>query len=536
MATLKKILDAVKAPNRKVWVQDLKTLFLDNPAAIHLETYGARNIAGGAPGHNHSSDGGELIRGSLLSVALGPWLHEGTAGASYVDGIPVTRNSTYPTSPKLMLSALTTIPGGVSRLRGALLIATGAASGSITLSPVLRATQWANFKLVANALGVYATTDLVLTANGSNYYLLSWSWEVADLLKVKNPNVAARCEFALFQKTTSLGAAPVEVLGFDLWIDDDPTPTKRGPQPSDPPLSEVTYADILTGKILLTTLARKLRGRLNAGIHGVLGRAPGLGVDAVVVDRDTRWSRKVKTAHSHRGVLVPTGRGDFIADGACLTYPSKAVGCWPRYWGEDASALRNAPTSQVQGKKIHSGGALDATWLSWDFDIDLESGQGALVMQCGVEPGNTDDNGRLLIHVGVYTRGGSTTNLVKSIKSDYHNQESVDAGGLLVCEVEPEENDAWQPNQNRRLSGKGVYTQNAKKTASTASTLVQTTNAYRVSKPIIVGLSHPAYQADGEARKTGRHILRVRFSLPSGTAYDASARVLAFEATGAAGY
>lgn len=305
---------------------------------------------------------------------------------------------------------------------------------------------------------------------------------------------------------------------------------------SDPPLSEVTYGDISIGKILLTTLSRKLRGRLNAAIHGVLGRAPALGADAVAVDRGQRWSRKIKTGHSHLGLLVPTGRGDYIADGACLTYPSKAVGCWPRYWGEDISSLRNAPTSQVQGKKIHSGGALDATWLSWDYDIDLEAGLGALVMQCGIEPGNTADNSRLLVHVGVFAKGGSTTNLARSVKCDTHNRESIDAGGLLVCEVEPEENEAWHPNANRRLALKSVYSQNAKKTASEAPTLVQTTNAYRISKPIFVGLSHPAYQADGEARKTGRYILRIRFSLPSGTAYDADARALAFEATAAPGY
>lgn len=537
MATLTKITDAVKQPARKVWVQDLKTLFIDNPSAVQLWTYGARSIAGVAPGHNHDEDGGELLRGSLLSLALGPYLHQSTAGASFTEGIPLLRNSTYPTSPKLLLTSLVTLPGGVSRLRGAVLVKTGAASGSVTLAPVLRPVWWHNFKLATQNLPVYATTDLVMTADSSNYYLLEWAWGPADIRKAKAPNGSSRCEFTLFQKTTNLGATGISVLAAELWVDDDPTPTTRGSKPSDPPSAEVTYADILTGKILLTTLARKLRGRLNALSHAVLGRAPAIEADTVTVDRDYRWARQIKGAHSHRGVLVPDGRGGFIADGVCLRYPPRAAACWPRYWGEDISALKNADTSQAQGLKIHSGGALDSTWLSWDFDIDLEAGLGSLDLQVALEPGNAEDNSRLVVHVGVYPKGDTTANLAKTLACDYHRQDNAtDSGGLLTCEVEPEENDAWVPNANRRLVGKSVYSQNAKKSVSAASSLVQTTNAYRVSKLIQVGISHPAYQADGEARATGRYLLRVRFSLPSGSSYDADARLLAFEVVASKGY
>ncbi len=530
--TLKKITDAIKEPARKVWNGDLKTMLIDNPAAIRLWTYGDRVITGVVPPHDHDVNGGELINGSLLSLALGPYLREGTSSSSFVKGIPLTRGD-YTNSPKLLLSALVTLPAGVSRLRGALLVHTGAASGSTTLTPVLRGVAWHNFRLVDNTSGVMARTDITWTATGDNYYLLEWSWLGRELGKAKNLKSSARCEFCIYQKGLNFPPSGAQILGGELWIDDIEQHYVAKHNTSKAPLAQITYSDILSGKILLTSLSRKIRNALNDATLGVLGRAPGL--EGTNPDRLSRWMRIIKTPHSHRGFLVPDGRGGFIADGACLRYPPRATAVWPRNWGEDATALKNADASQVKGLLIHSGGALDNTWLSWDFDIDLESGLGALDLMCAVEPGNTTDSSRLLLHVGIFSFGAST-NYAATIKCDYHNQESVDAGGLLVCEVEPEENDAWVPNQERRLAGKSVYSQNAKKTEASASILVQTTNAYRISKKIKVGISQPAYQAGGVARATGRYVLRVRFSLPSGSAYDGAARVLAFEATAATGY
>ncbi len=535
MALLKKITDALKEPGLKVLATTLKVLFIDNPYALYLLTYGARYIPGVAPGHDHAENGAELIKGTLATWNYGPYLRENTLGSGGLAGLPLLQNSGYAATPKLLAVAIVTLPGGLSRLRGAFYVATFAGAGSVTLSPVLRGINWHNFKLTTNNLGVYATTDLVVNANGSNLYLVEFAFEAADLLKVKIAGEDARVELALYQSTTNLGATAVWVLGGEVWVDDDPTPARRGPLSSDPPLSEVTVGDILTGKLLLTTLARKLRGRLNAGIHAVLGRAPALGLDAVVLDRFYRWARSVKTAHSHRGVLVPDPRGGYIADGRCLRYP-KVSAVYARLWGENTAAVKAADLYQVQGLKIHSGGALDATWASWDYDIDLEAGLGGLDLSVVLEPGNSTDDSRLLIHVGIFSTPTEGANLVAGLSCDYHRQESTDAGGLLVCEVEPEQNDAWQPNANRRLVGKSVYSQLAKKTAATATTLVETTNAYRVSKIISVAISHPAYTVGGVARPTGRYTLRVRYSLPSGGSYDANARVLAFEAIASKGY
>lgn len=536
MAILKKIIDAIKAPARKVWVQDLRTLFIDNPAAIHLWTYGLRNIAGAAPPHNHDSNGGELLPGSLLSLPLGPYNHEAVAPTGILEGLPLLGNSTYPTNPKLLFPALVTLPGGVSRLRGALLVKTGAVGAGVILAAVLRPLSRHNFKLTEGALGVQLVADLAFNFNGSIYYLLSWVWELAELNKIKTSLSSGRFEFCVYQKSNNLNAIIVAVLGAELWIDDDPIPTKNGPSQGYPPLFEITYSDILTGKILLDTLARKLAGRMNAAVQGVLGLAPGLYGDGTTVDANFKWSRDIKTAHSHRGALTPDSGGGFIADGAVLTYPAKASAIWPRFWQETSfGTFRLAGTNQVQGLKIHSGGALDATWLQWDFEIDLESGLGALDLCVALEPGNATDDSKLLIHAGVFDSEESV-NLVTSIKCDYHNQESIDAGGLLVCEVEPIENEAWVPNSDRRLISRSVYSQNAKKNASSTSNVVQTTNAYRISKPIYLFLTHPAYATGTSPRLTGRYILRVRFSLPAGGAYDANARVLAFEAVAAKGY
>ncbi len=538
--TLKKIVDAMKAPARKVWTYDLKTLFVDNPKAIEFLTFGLRTIPGVAPGHDHQQQGGELLRRTLLSLNFGPYIIENQLAAGGSSGIPLLFNAEYATYPKLLTTSLVTLPGGLSRLRGALLVASnGAAGEEVVLSPVLRGVHWHNFKLVANNLGVYATTNLTLTDDGaSGVFLLEFALEATDLVRAKNAFADTRCEFAIYQ-SSNREMTDAQLLAVELWVDDDPTPTVPPPTAADPTSQNVTIADILTGKILLTALSRKIRGRLNSLITGVLGRAPGLAVDNLTPDTSFKWSRFIKNAHSHRGKLVPDPRGGFISDGVCLRYP-RAYATWPRNWHESSSAGKPADTEQVLGLPIHSGIGLDASWLSWDFDIDLESGLGGLDLSVALSPSNTDDAAKLLIHVGVFTNEVNPVNLVNlvtDVRCDYHRREADDANGLAVCEVEPEENDAWVPNQNRRLAGKSVYSANAKLSANAASTLVDTTNAYRISKTISVYLSHPAYTLNGIARSTGRHILRVRFSLPtSGGNYDSQARILALEAVASRGY
>lgn len=532
--TLKKITNAIKAPIRKVWREDLRTLVVDNPAALALWIYGSRMLGGVTPAHDHADAGAELVRGTLLSVSYGPYQREGTGGASYVRGIPLTRN---PLTPKLMAPNLVTLPGGVTRLRGALMVSAGAGAGAPTLTVVLRSVGRANEKINDASASVIATADLTWSVL-AGYSVLEWSWTKQDLHLAKPLQTSARCEFCVYQKTANFSAGGGVLIGAELWSDDDSGSSQvRHPAPQDPPASEVTFSEILAGKILLTQMSRKFKSRWNSLMHGVLGRAPGLSTDAVALDRTRKWRWRVKGAHRHTGLLVPDSSGGYYSDGAVLRYPPKWSASFARQWGEDNSALKNADASQARGEKFHSSGALDATWLQWDSSIDLESGLGALDVSCEVEPGSVDSNAVLQLHVGVYREGDAGgTNLVKAVSCDMHRDAGVDAGGLLICELEPEENESWIANANRRNAGLGVYTLRAKKSAALANAQFESVNAYRVSKIAKVEISHPGYQVDGVARPTGRYVLRVRLSLATSATYDAAARVLSFEATASKGY
>ncbi len=533
--TLTKITNAIKQPIRKVFQGDLRTLFVDNPAAIVLWTYGSRIIAGVRPGHDHADDGGELLKGTLFRVSYGPYLREGAGVSSFQRGIPLLRGPFDP--PKLLAPSIVTLPGGLARVRGALVVFTGSVVGSTTLNVVLRSIGLHNMKASASATHASVVTDLTWNAAGG-YSVLEWSWSGRALAKAKGTKNRARCEFAVYQTGSGFGATGGSVVSAELWVDDDPEYIVRPPAPSDPSASEVTFFDIKAGKLLVTTLSQKLRGAWNALTQGVLGRAPGLTVDSVTIDRLREWRQRIKGAHRHYGRLVPSSSGGFYSDGPCLTYPPKASACLARFWGEDASALKNAAGTQAQGKKLHSSGALDETWLYWDNSIDLESGLGALDVSCAVEPGNVSDSARLYLHVGIFREGDvGGTNLVKAVRCSYHQQEATDAEGLFVCELEPEENEPWQPNVSRRAAGKSVYSHLAAKLSAQTSPLFETTNAYRVSQVAKVEISHPAYQPDGVARPTGRYVLRLRFSLQQSLGvYDDDARILGYEAIAAKGY
>ncbi len=534
--TLTKIVNAIKAPLRRVWSYDMRTLFVDNPKAIEYETYGERSIAGCAPGHNHSIYGGELIRRTLLSLNLGPQALENSAAAGG-EGIPLLNNDGFVASPKLLMPALVTLPGGLSRLRGAFVIESSGGPGTLYLTAAVRAIHWHNFKFgIPATYGVTAYRTGTINVVGSGAYLFEFSLDVADLAKVKYAVNDARAEFLLYQSGNNLGATGVKVVCGELWIDDDPTPATSPPTSDLPTSTVVTLADILTGKILVTQLSRKIRQRLNSLAGGVLGIAPGLDQDNMTSEVTTRWQRSIKGAHSHQGKKVPATGGHYIADGVCLRYP-KISDVFPRHFGENSSALKPAGTEQVQGRRIHRNGALDAAWFSRDYEFDLEAGLGGLDLQLSLEPGNTDDAAKLMIHVGVFDERGNGNNLVSDITCDFHRREADDSDGLARCEVEPEENDVWVPNQNRRLVAKGVFTVNAKAPASQTATIAENVNAYRVSKVIAVKLDHPFYTLNGSARKTGRYILRLRLSLPiSGGDYDSQARILAFEAIATKGY
>lgn len=537
---LKRITNAIKAPIRKVWMTDLRTLFYDNPAALALWTYGARLINGVTPPHDHGDNGAEVVKGTLFTINYGPWLREGTAGAGYARGIPLLRgpdgSGGYSLAPKLLAPTLVTLPGGVTRLRGALVVYTGSAVGTTTLTVVLRGVGRANEKINSTTASVMAVSELTWNAAGT-YSVLEWNWSAIQLGRAKPLETSLRCEFCVYQKGGQFGAPGGQVLGAELWVDDDPEVKVRQPLPQDPPAAEVTFSDILSGKILLTTMSRKFKSRWNGLMHGVLGRAPGLSFDAVAIDRARKWRWRVKGAHRHTGLLVPDSSGGFYSDGAVLRYPPKWSACFARQWGEDASSLKNAAATQAQGEKIHSSGALDATWLQWDSSIDLESGLGALDVSCELEPGNSIDAAILRLHVGVYREGDAGgANLVKAVSCDMHRDEGLDAGGLFKCELEPEDNESWVPNSSRRAAGKGVFTLLAKKSSAQTDSRFETVNAYRVSKIAKVEISHPGYQADGVARPTGRYVLRVRLSLATSATYDASARVLCWEAVASKGY
>ena len=61
MATLKIIPDSFLTPARPLPEQELADMMVSNPDAARLLTYGARDVHGAYPPHDHAQDGGEVM-------------------------------------------------------------------------------------------------------------------------------------------------------------------------------------------------------------------------------------------------------------------------------------------------------------------------------------------------------------------------------------------------------------------------------------------------------------------------------------------
>jgi hypothetical protein len=527
--TIKKIPTSYLTPNRALPKREVYDAFVANPKATRLLTYGGREILGAATAHDHAEDGGEVLRDrSRLSVMFGPQGREfaGIVPKIGINLLPPQGAGDFVASPKLVASGPVLFPGGVKQVSGRLRIFYDT-TDPITIYVGIRPYSALNYKFGFGAL-LYQTIAYTPSLPAS-YRGLAFTFPALD--DMGGVEFDRELEVCLWQGYNP-GAGSGHRL-CDIYLSPGAagvaTAAGRAAKRRDPGLVSVSTAEVLQGAHLDTQLTNKIRQRVNQELSGLLGLAPGVMPDGRTPDRTRPYTQEVQGAKQHQGALVPDGSGGFFCDGACLR-EQRAVQWYPRNLGENAGGTAVTGNPYL-GPEIHPSGALDGQWGRWKFRASLEAGLTALWIRFALRIATIDVHTTCKAHVGVLDFSGA--NIAKRITSELHSSSGTDADGLLVCQVDPLDNDAYQRGQDRRRAGKGIWTGDGLLLDASLNPPAGIQGPpYQASELVQVELSHPAVRPTDSPHKTQDYMIVFRAelaTLDSGN-YDPSTRLQWFHA------
>jgi hypothetical protein len=535
--TLTAIPDAYVAPVRTLPQAELKVIAQGNPKALRLLTYGTRPPIGCSPPHNHGGDGGEVLDHALLSVVFGPYQPEDGSGTVKI-GVPIPNVSGTVASDgledKLIASAPLVVPGGVSHINAYILVAwDGSSNGeAIDFHVALRSLSQTNqrYRVFESNESTYlpllrAGTQTV-TATGSAAYGSSGVFSL-DLTEAGDTTLDREFELCVWKLSTASTTARHRLCALYVYPDTSDTAGGRSATRGDAPLTGPSVSELKAKATISTPLLSKVRTRLNQESRALLGFAPGLAADSKTPDRRRPYSQTVSAAHAHKGILCPDGSGGFTCEGAVLPH-ALAVQSYVRNLSENANQLASDVYPYL-GIRIHptGGAALDSKWLRLQYRISIPAGLGSLLLRFAARADTSDERTALTVRAHCNPVAGGSS-IVKGIRTPSHSSTGTDADGYYKCEVAPIPNDAYQNMSKRRGAAKaGGWTQAACLTEGEAPASVEVHNAYQISEPVEIFLSHPAVRSTDTYHATGDYLLSLRFDLlelDTGT-FDAGARL-----------
>jgi hypothetical protein len=412
------------------------------------------------------------------------------------------------------------VAGGTQTLEGYLYLDLDVAD-TVTLHVTLRPYGQAN-RDFGSGLSLSQTLTAALLG-GQRTLPLS----LVDLTPLGDPRYDRECELVVWQDYVPAGPVTSGSRLVAVYLDAGlPATVQAGARDAtrlDLPRQAVSVADIKTGAILGQDVGRKMRATHNALLRGMLGRAPGLKNTDDTPDLQRPYIEEVHCAHQHRGIDVPDGCGGYWSDGVALrdTYFAQSF---------YQPVFVVAPVVQNQdyrGALIHSGGALDATWIQAEYRVSIPAGLGAMELRFSLEPAAQEIETRLLVHVDV--RGEDGVSICTGLTSGNHRHaDALDAGGLYVCEVDPLDNDAFEPSRKRRLTRKGLWTRDARRLTSLTSIAGVRDTAQLVSEVVRVNLTHPKINASDPPHATTHYRVLIRWELQvtgGVTSHDPGAQV-----------
>jgi len=523
MSVLKKSPDYVVEGGAAPDPANAYELWVQNDAALRDLTYGpTRTIEGAVTPHNHGHDGGEILDEVLASVIFGPQASE-TAGGTPTIGVPYGIRATADFlfddgSSKLLGAFPLLIPGGVSAIDVTLVMQYNNTSSSLRYHVQLVPFQRTNTRSQAD--GVTGVSSLV--SSGSTGYKRT-TVDITDLSALGDPTQDRLVECRIFQALSST----ILHRFCSVLVTVNDTTGGRAAMSGDPPRARVTVSDLLFGAITPELTARMKRIE-NGHAVSLLGRAPGLHKNGTP-DRNRDYEQRIYYPHQHQGQYCPDSDGAIYSDGACLRRPLW-ISSYSRNLGDDGAG--NVDALGVRGVKIHPSGTLSSTWLHHKHYITIPAGLGAFELYFAIQPATTDAKAEMRVHIDVRPVGNPVTaaSVVAGIRTGrgFQAPSTKDSNGYFVCEVEPQDGDAFQFNKGRIRQGKGLWTLDAQLSAAETQSGIMRDNPARISQVVYVFLQQKALRAADTFRETGDCIVFVRYELrtiDSGN-YDASARLL----------
>jgi hypothetical protein len=534
--TLKKIPDSYVQPNRAWPASERYDLLVGNPAAQETQVYGTRKIKGAFPAHNHGENGGELLDETLLSEVLGPQTWD--PGNTRTIGIPLCRQSNaaflFVTYPKGLYRSPLFLPGGVSALKVKLGVYWQTNNETIRLRVWLGTPLRTNYKLRpsqgAHPNPATVAVSIATTATPS-YAILVASFTAELLAPLGDPRLDRLVELIVWQEYDPSVAARHRLVSVSATR--TATVGGRNASPKDRSIAQVTTGDILAGQALSTDVVGRLRTQTNGLAHATLGKPPGLREDLVTPDRRRSFVDVITRPHQHQGSLVPDAFGAYFSDGVVpkgfLFHKS-----FPIDLGDNSSqqAGDNDSQSFPTGARIHPSGVLNATWLDLKFRCPLPAGLLSFYVQFAVYLTFGDRLMKTRLHIGALPLLTSTQAVV-AVQSGgraggpAYKATSVDADGLLICEVDPVEIPGFLPGRKTRRADLSPWSGLARLRELDLPPDVGDKTRHQVSEPVRVELTHPAVRASGAARSTEDYMIRCRLEVELDVAgtYDSAAAV-----------
>lgn len=517
--------DLYLAPNRNGPPQaDVLILWLQNPAALDILTYGTR-IPVGVLAHDHGARRGLRLRDELGQGGVGPYGTLGGAVGSWQEGIPILPpvvGETFTTRAKLLAWWPIFLRGGVKSLNVDFLVfLDGAGARSLTFKAQLRDSREAGLEW-NEGHGPTATTTIT-TGGGTVAGYFRGSFTFADTSRL-GP-VAIDREHTILE--VWLASDPPGGSGYRflavLPYDAQGAPGNGGAEPLEwfPDRAQIEASDLAVGHLALSDHAARAHTRGNELLAQALGSCPALEQDLLTPRDNESWQRKVRRYHRHQGRrLIDPLTGEITADGACIRrqiWAATFVDDIAQNGAQMTAAFPNA------GLLIHPAGVLNTNsgWVDVEARLDLELGLGAIEIDFGVVPGNSDAQARLTLRyffadgdhqlLPGFGVGSSGAGVPRSFNPG-------GGGNYTTLEVEPVDGPAWIPAAQR--AGLGQWTLGAARTPAPTNirSLAQTP---RVAQGVRIYLT---------PKLTGLHRLNLRWALEQGArgsgVYDVGARVV----------
>jgi hypothetical protein len=529
MGTLYKIGDSFKQPDQLLTYQNVRKINISNMVQSLDNIFGTDHPPYGLAGHDHSKAGGTNTYRSICSVAFGP----SNSGPGIALAPPIPGQS-FTTNTKLVASFIARIPGGLATLnaRVAVFLGTFVGAKTVTLAISVRPLSNSGYGYSDNAHRTQTFTAFT-TASNSAYVDQEISFTLTDFPYVNEAldNSLEFCIWLVSDPPKTVGN-DYRLLSCELYNVSDYLPDIEPYRYLSPmPKNVFSFNEAYTNRIVDMPLTSLEKGLQNELLYSLLGMTYGLDSDLAYPNKRQAWLERAR-AHQHKGRYVPREDGSYYHD-AALIARSYAISS---LCNDVALSGGTMSINPVKGDTLHPSGALDAQWKVFTQVVSIPAGCRILRLEAAIMPVTSKVLAYCNFYVKITPSGesqNSSNSLVLQLNQGETTESQTKSGSYTICRIEPINGIGWQSNESRKSQGLGLWTNDALKAGNQAPQGFNTTNAYRISKPIDILIGNPAYNSSEAMHNTAKYMVSIRFALYSadmGSAYalDTNANLMSW--------